>query len=75
MAAEPAQRPLDEASPPSGRQDERAILLELLGPSPVPVDALARQAGMPARVVQGLLMELELDGKIWRHPGGAVSLR
>ncbi|PIK71608.1 DNA processing protein DprA, partial [Methylobacterium frigidaeris] len=47
----------------------------LLGPSPVPVDALARQAGVSARVVQGLLMELELDGKIWRHPGGAVSLR
>ncbi|AWN48040.1 DNA-protecting protein DprA [Methylobacterium terrae] len=75
MAAEPAQRPLDEASPTSVRQDDRAILLELLGLSPVPVDALARQAGLSARVVQGLLMELELDGKIWRHPGGAVSLR
>ncbi|KMO38297.1 DNA-processing protein DprA [Methylobacterium aquaticum] len=75
MAAEPEQLPLDEPPQPVMRQDERAILLDLLGPSPVPVDALARQAGMSARMVQGLLMELELDGTIWRHPGGAVSLR
>ncbi|MGX7708276.1 DNA-processing protein DprA [Methylobacterium sp. Gmos1] len=75
MAAEPAQRVLDEAPVPAGQRDDRTILLELLGPSPVPVDALARQAGVSARVVQGLLMELELDGKIWRHPGGTVSLR
>ena len=46
-------------------------ILNALGP----VDALARQAGLSARVVQGLLMELELDGKVWRHPGGSVSLR
>jgi DNA processing protein len=75
MAAEPAQSALDEAPARAALRDDRAILLELLGPSPVPVDALARQAGMPARAVQGLLLELELDGKIWRHPGGAVSLR
>ncbi|KMO32299.1 DNA processing protein DprA [Methylobacterium variabile] len=79
MAAEPAQSPLEsslEPAPPRPvPQDDRIILLELLGPSPVPVDALARQAGLSARVVQGLLMELELDGKVWRHPGGSVSLR
>lgn len=75
MAAEPAQSALDGAPPRTMQRDDRAILLELLGPSPVPVDALARQAGVSARVVQGLMMELELDGKIWRHPGGAVSLR
>lgn len=75
MAAEPAQSALDGAPPQPVPRDDRAVLLALLGPSPVPVDALARQAGVPARVVHGLLMELELDGTIWRHPGGAVSLR
>ncbi|MBY0297587.1 MAG: DNA-protecting protein DprA, partial [Methylobacterium sp.] len=53
--------------------DDRARLLALLGPAPVQADALARQAGLPARTVQGLLLELELDGLVARHGGGTVS--
>ncbi|MFE1601193.1 DNA-processing protein DprA [Methylobacterium sp. ID0610] len=66
-AQEPAQEPAEAT--------DRGRLVGLLGPSPVAVDALARQAGLPARSVQGLLLELELDGLVLRHPGGAVSLR
>ncbi|ACA18688.1 DNA protecting protein DprA [Methylobacterium sp. 4-46] len=61
----------EEPPPP----DDRARLLALLGPSPVAVDALGRQAGLSARSVQGLLLELELDGLVTRHGGGSVSLR
>ncbi len=47
----------------------------LLGPSPVPVDDLARLAGLPVRAVQSALLELEVAGRLERHGGNAVSLR
>jgi len=46
----------------------------LLGPSPVGTDELARSAGVGARTVQSVLLELELDGRIERHGSGTVSL-
>jgi DNA processing protein len=54
--------------------DERARIVALLGPSPVGTDELARSAGVGARVVQSVLLELELDGRIERHGSGTVSL-
>ncbi|MEH3144857.1 MAG: DNA-processing protein DprA [Methylobacterium frigidaeris] len=66
---------VEPPSPPPEPDDDRARLLALLGPAPVASDALARLAGLPARTVSGLLMELELDGLVTRHGGGAVSLR
>ena len=35
---------------------------------------LARSAGVGARIVQSVLLELELDGRIERHGSGTVSL-
>ena len=57
-----------------GPADERARIVALLGPSPVGTDELARSAGIEIRVVQTVLLELELDGRIERHGSGAVSL-
>jgi len=54
--------------------DDRARIVGLLGPSPVGTDELARTAGLGIRVVQTVLLELELDGRIERHGSGAVSL-
>ena len=54
--------------------DDRARIVALLGPSPVGTDELARSAGLGIRVVQTVLLELELDGRIERHGSGAVSL-
>ena len=48
---------------------------ELLGPSPVPVDELIRQSGVPSGAVQMALLELDLAGRLDRHAGGKVSLR
>jgi DNA processing protein len=64
----------DEAIPPPRRVDARERILELLGPSPVPIDMLIRMAGLPARDVQGALAELDLDGRLERHGPNAVSL-
>jgi DNA processing protein len=53
---------------------DRARLLEALGPSPVPVDELVRQCQLSAAIVTTLLLELELAGRLERHPGHQVSL-
>ncbi len=47
---------------------------DLLGPSPIAVDDLVRQSGLPIRVVQMTLLELEIAGRLERHGGNLVSL-
>jgi DNA processing protein len=66
----------DFESEPAGEPGdaERRRIEGLLGPVPVPVDELIRQAGMPAAAVQLVLLELELAGRLERHAGGRVSL-
>jgi DNA processing protein len=54
--------------------DDRARLIACLSPTPVGTDELARSSGLPVRIVQTTLLELELDGRIERHGSGAVSL-
>ena len=51
------------------------LILERLGPTPVAVDELVRQCQMSAAAVATLLLELELVGRVERHPGNLVSLR
>jgi DNA processing protein len=51
-----------------------ASLIDLLGPSPIAVDELVRQSGLPARAVTMQLLELEIAGRLERHGGNAVSL-
>jgi DNA processing protein len=45
-----------------------------LGPEPLLVDELIRQCHASTAVVQQALLELELDGRLERHPGNRVSL-
>lgn len=54
---------------------ERQTVLDLLSPTPVPVDEIIRQSGMAPALVQTVLLELELAGRLERHAGGKVSLR
>lgn len=53
---------------------DRRQVEDLLGPVPVAVDELIRQAGLPSPVVQTVLLELELGGRLERHAGGRVSV-
>jgi DNA processing protein len=63
------------APPPADASDhERAAVLSLLGPVAAPVDELIRQSGLAPAVVQTVLLELELAGRLERHAGGRVSL-
>ena len=52
----------------------RPRLLELLGPSPVPIDELLRQSRLTPALLLTILLELELAGRLERHVGGQVSL-
>ncbi len=52
----------------------RPILLELLSPEPVAVDELLRACQFSPAAVQTALLELELAGRLARHPGNRVSL-
>ena len=51
------------------------MITERLGPTPVAVDELVRQCHLSAAAVATLLLELELAGRVERHPGNLVSLR
>jgi DNA processing protein len=52
----------------------RDSILSLLGPSPVEVDELLRQCHCSAPVMGMVLLELDLAGRLERHPGNRVSL-
>jgi DNA processing protein len=70
--------PLAPAMPTPVAPSEDAaldLLVEKLGPTPVAVDELVRQCQLSAASVATLLLELELAGRIERHPGNLVSLR
>lgn len=54
--------------------DTRSQVLSLLGPVPIPVDDLVVMSGASVSDVQILLLELELAGRLERHPGGGVSM-
>ncbi len=61
--------PLDAAD------DHASRLLQALGATPVTVDELCRQCHLSSVEVARTLAELELDGRLERHPGQYVSLR
>ena len=60
---------------PGGETDEaaRTAVAALLGPTPVAIDELVRQSGLAVPVVQSVLLELELAGRLERHAGGRVA--
>jgi DNA processing protein len=65
----------DGAEPPVDTSDgDRASVIALLNQTPVPVDEIIRQATLSAAIVQTILLELELAGRLERHAGAKVSL-
>ena len=61
-----------QAAPGDGDRDR---LLSALSPTPVTVDELIAHTGIAAGVLQTLLMELDIDGRIEWGSGQLVSLR
>ncbi|MBM3538422.1 MAG: DNA-processing protein DprA, partial [Alphaproteobacteria bacterium] len=67
--SQPASQPTDSDVESASKQ-----ILEKLGPAPTPVDEIIRQCHVPPSVVHMALLELELAGRLTRHPGNMVSL-
>ena len=61
-------------APVDASEHMRDWVIELLGPSPAPVDEIVRLSGASAGEVQLVLLELDLGGRLDRHAGGKVSL-
>ena len=59
--------------PVEADDDARRVVTGLLGTVGVAVDEIIRQSGVPAAIVQTILLELELAGRLERHAGGKVS--
>ena len=80
-AGTPGRRPADRppsAQPAAGRnlRDTAALhaaILTRLGPSPLAEDQLIRDLDTPAHAVAPALVDLELDGRIQRQPGGLLA--
>jgi len=64
------------AAPGGGeaRDSAQDQIVERLGPTPVAVDELVRQCHVSPATVVTILLELELAGRLERHPGNQVSL-
>jgi DNA processing protein len=71
LRAEEPEAPAPGAEPGAA---ERARIIELLGPTPVPIDDLVRLSGSSPAIVRVVLLELELAGRLERHGGALVSL-
>jgi DNA processing protein len=55
-------------------KDARTIVMNNLGPDFVSVDNLIHETGLDARLINIILVELELAGRLERHTGNRVSL-
>jgi DNA processing protein len=78
VGAPPPPSDLDEppdfssAAPPG--DDDREKVLEALSPVPTAIDEIIRHTGLHPAQVFMVLLELDLAGRLERHPGGNVSL-
>ena len=65
-------RPTPSPCDATNEVDEtRRDVLDLLGPSPIAVDELLRQCQSSPPVIGQVLLELDLAGRLERHPGNA----
>ena len=70
------QSPAREPSPPASTiaDADRSRVIEALGPAPVEIDEIMRYTNLPLSEVYLVLLELDLAGRLERHPGGLVSV-
>jgi DNA processing protein len=65
--------PLPAAASEAEADRIRSLVEEALGPAPVEIDEIVRLCRVPTAVVLIILLELELAGRVTRHPGNRVA--
>lgn len=72
----PAKAPVERSKPLSAPPDdaERDHIVDALGPTPVEIDDIVRHTGLPISAIHSVLLELDMAGRLHRHPGGLVSI-
>lgn len=68
------QKDISLPSPALDMDESRNKVLVLLSPTPVAVDEIVRQCQLSPATVSLVLLELELAGRLERHPGNQVSI-
>jgi DNA processing protein len=68
------EEPPDLSAVPPAEDSERGAIVEALGPVPTPIDDIVRHTGLHPAHVHLVLLELDLAGRLERHPGNMVSL-
>ncbi|MCP5073569.1 MAG: DNA-protecting protein DprA [Rhodobacteraceae bacterium] len=66
----------EKDDPPTqpAKESERDKIISTLGPTPCEIDEIIRYTSLSAAMVQLVLLELDLAGRLERHPGNLVSL-
>ncbi len=60
--------------PADAGDGDRQKIVDALGSAPVEIDEIVRYTGLKPAIIHLVLLELDLAGRISRHPGGRVSL-
>ncbi|WP_378950832.1 DNA-processing protein DprA [Mesorhizobium sp. ANAO-SY3R2] len=68
------EEPPDFSATPPPADDDRARVIEALGPVPVEIDELIRHTQLHPAQLFMILLELDLAGRLERHSGGRVSM-
>lgn len=68
------EEPPDFASAPEPDDSARGRIVEALGPVPVAIDDIIAHTGLHPAQIFMVLLELDLAGRLERHPGSKVSL-
>ncbi len=66
--------PAPDAAAAESDDAMRRRIVDALGPSPAPIDAIIRDLGVAPQSVMTVLLELELAGRLQRLPGNLASL-
>jgi DNA processing protein len=64
----------DEVAWETPAEAQRARLIEALGVAPISLDEIARATAIPIAAVRAGVLELDIAGRVFRHPGNLVSL-
>ncbi len=72
----PSEAPVERSKPFSAppADAERDHIVDALGPTPVEIEDIVRHTGLPISSIHSVLLELDMAGRLHRHPGGLVSL-